>query len=88
MKIKTIEKLEEKINTDFSWRKKELIDIKTLVEDNTNSIDKNLLIRAGISLLCAHWEGFVRYAANMYVIYVGYKNIKNKDLKENFDKLQ
>lgn len=84
MKIRTIEKLEEKISSDFSWRQKELIDIKTLVADEANNISKDLLIRAGIALLCAHWEGFIRYAANMYVVYVGCKKIKNKDLNENF----
>ena len=84
MKIKTIEKLEEKLNVDLAWRRKELIDIKTLIEDDKNSIDKNMLIRSGIALLCAHWEGFIRYAANMYVVYIGDSKIQTKDLKENF----
>jgi len=84
MKIKTIEKLDTKLSIDLTWRKKELIDIKTLIEDESNNINKKMLVRAGISLLCAHWEGYIRYAANMYVVYIGDTNIKTKDLKENF----
>lgn len=84
MKIKTIEKLEEKLSTDLTWRKKELIDIKTLIEDTQSDIYDNIFIRSGIALLCAHWEGFIRYAANMYVVYICDQKIKNKDLKDNF----
>ncbi|WP_349398983.1 MAE_28990/MAE_18760 family HEPN-like nuclease, partial [Clostridium perfringens] len=65
-----IEKLQEKLEEDLSWRKKELINIKTLIEDETNNIDKNILIRSGIALLCAHWEGYIRYVANMYIVYI------------------
>lgn len=84
MKIKTIEKLEEKIESDLLWRRKELINIRTLIEDKQNNIDKNILIRSGIALLCAHWEGYVRFVANMYIVYIGDSNIKTRDLKENF----
>lgn len=84
MKIKTIEKLEEKLENDLIWRKKELINIRALIQDKQNNIDKNILIRAGIALLCAHWEGYIRSAANMYVVYIGDSNVKTKDLKENF----
>lgn len=84
MKIRTIEELEEKINDDFAWRRKELIDIKVLVNDENNTVNERLLIRVGIALLCAHWEGFIRYAANMYIVYISDQKIKNKQLKENF----
>ena len=84
MKIKSIEKLEEKLEEDLSWRKKELIDIKTLIKDETNNIDNNILIRSGIALLCAHWEGYIRYVANMYVVYICNCKITANELKENF----
>lgn len=84
MKIKSIEELEEKLEEDLSWRKKELIDIKTLIEDETNNIDNNILIRSGIALLCAHWEGYIRYVANMYVVYICDCKITANELKKNF----
>lgn len=84
MKIKTIEKLEEKLENELLWRKKELIDIKSLIEDNKNNIDKSILIRSGIALLCAHWEGYIRYVANMYIVYISNFNIKTKELRGNF----
>ena len=84
MKIKTIEKLEEMLESDLLWRRKELINIRLLIDDKQNNIDNDILIRSGIALLCAHWEGYVRFVANMYVVYVGDTNVKTKDLKENF----
>lgn len=84
MKIRTFEELQEKIDEELAWRKKELIDIKTLIEDKNNNFDKSILIRAGIALLSAHWEGFIRIVANYYVIYICHLNIKNYDLKSNF----
>lgn len=84
MKIKTIEKLEEKLESDLLWRRKELINIKILIEDKQNNIDKSILIRSGIALLCAHWEGYIRFVANMYIVYICDCNIRAKDVKENF----
>ncbi|MEC5423863.1 MAE_28990/MAE_18760 family HEPN-like nuclease [Virgibacillus sp. C22-A2] len=84
MKIKDIENLEERIDRDFSWRKKELLQLKMAIEKNNIALSKKTLVRSGIALLCAHWEGFIRSVANYYVVYVCGQKIKNKDLKENF----
>ena len=43
-----------------------------------------MFVRAGIALLCAHFEGFIRLAANFYVVYVSYKGINNKDVQNSF----
>lgn len=84
MKIKDLEKLEERIDKDLSWRKMELFQLKMAIENNNVALSKKTLVRSGIALLCAHWEGFIRSVANYYVVYICNQKIKNKELKENF----
>lgn len=82
VKIKDIEELEDYLIADLAWRKKELISLKILVEnDRVNEI---ILLRAAIALLCAHFEGFIKKAANGYVAYVSGQNIKYEELKDTF----
>lgn len=80
MKIKKLEKLQDLLDQDMAWRKKELIDIKLLIHSTENPV----LCRVGIALLSAHFEGFIKQAANYYVVYVASQNIKISDLHTNF----
>ena len=59
-----------------------MISIKLLIEKDTTN--EAILLRAGIALLCAHFEGFLKYASNRYVHFVAEKNITTKALKNNF----
>lgn len=80
MKIKKLEKLQDLLDKDMAWRKKELIYIKLLIHSTQNPT----LCRAGIALLSAHFEGFIKQAANYYVVYVASQNIKLSQLRTNF----
>jgi len=71
MKIKSIEKLQNVLDSDLVWRKKELIDLKLLIHSSDNPVFR----RAGFALISAHFEGFVKFSANMYMIYVSSQNI-------------
>jgi hypothetical protein len=83
MKIKTLEKLEDKIDSDFAWRKKELETIHIEMK-SSSLLKKKTLIRSGVTLLYAHWEGFIRNISNYYVIYICYQKVPIKYLKSNF----
>lgn len=83
MKIRNIEKLQDLIDKDLSWRKKELIDIKLLIHSNLNP----MLCRVGLALLSAHFEGFIKQAANYYVVYVSSQNIELSNLTTNFSSI-
>ncbi|MGE7795878.1 MAE_28990/MAE_18760 family HEPN-like nuclease [Lysinibacillus fusiformis] len=83
MKIKTLEKLEDTIDNDFAWRKKELETIRIELKSATG-LKKKTLIRSGVTLLYAHWEGFIRNISNYYLIYICFKKIPVKYLKTNF----
>lgn len=82
MKIKTIEKLEDLIDRDLAWRKKELLDLKRLI--SRKGSNKKLHTRAGIALLSAHFEGFIKYASNMYVVYVSNQGVPYRYIKNCF----
>lgn len=74
MKIRTIEELQNRLDDDFAWRRKEL----TVIYTNVSSSKQNQLntnIRIGVVMLYAHWEGFIKNAAELYLIYVSSKKL-------------
>lgn len=86
MKIKNTEELQDILDRDLSWRKKELIDIKRLVQNEKENND--IFIRAGIALLSAHFEGFIRSAANFYVLFVSCQKVPITQIKNSFISLK
>lgn len=86
IKIKTVEKLEELLMQDLAWRKKEMFSLKILVEKD--EVNEPILLRAGIALLCAHFEGFIKRASNCYIGYVAEQKKLYSELKENFTALK
>lgn len=86
IKIKTVEKLEELLMQDLAWRKKEMFSLKILVEKD--EANESILLRAGIALLCAHFEGFIKRASNCYIGYVAEQKKLYSELKENFAALK
>ena len=86
IKIKTVEKLEELLMQDLAWRKKEMFSLKILVDKD--EVNEPILLRAGIALLCAHFEGFIKRASNSYIGYVAEQKKTYGELKENFAALK
>lgn len=82
IKIKDVEKLEEILLGDLAWRKKEMLSLKLLIEND--KANETILLRAGIALLCAHFEGFIKKASNCYIGYVAEQGYKYKELKNSF----
>ena len=77
MSIRTAEQLSDKLSTDLDWRKKELSELKSLVEARNISPQRhNALMRSGICILYAHWEGFVKLASNSYLEYVAMQKLR------------
>lgn len=81
--LRTVDLLLEHLDQDMAWRIKEVHQFKTAVERaHGKNVDAH--IRAGISMLYAHWEGFVKGAANAYVNYVSHRANQNSELKPCF----
>lgn len=81
IKIKDIDDLLGSLDEDVKWRKKEIADMYATTKIE-NSPD--YLLRAGFVMLCAHFEGFIKFASNAYISYISSKKIKNVELKPSF----
>ncbi len=86
MKIRTINHLSDLLSAQLAWRKKELSDIKYLIETSgISETRKNVLLRSAITIIYAHWEGFIKAAGRYYLEYLAsQREIKNSELKSNF----
>lgn len=85
MSIRTVEQLSDTLSKDIAWRKKELSEVKALVEAKSVSDQRHkVLVRSGVCILYSHWEGFVKLAANSYIEYVREQKLTYKQLSSNF----
>lgn len=84
MKVRTLNELQDKLDSDISWQKKELVDYKLIIDANKNSTQLKPLVRGGIALGYAHWEGFVKSASSIYVVYVSTRKIEMQHIQINF----
>lgn len=82
--MRTVEDLIEAVSHDLVWRKKELTELKVLVDGNGGKVKQRVLIRAAIALLYAHWEGFVKKASGYYLKYVALQRANLDQLQTNF----
>lgn len=84
MKIRTPEQLSDKLSQELAWRKIELSSMKALIDLKPTSSRKNVLLRSGITMLYAHWEGFVKVAANSYLEFVAMQGLPYNQLSNTF----
>ncbi len=83
MKIKNINELQDLIDKDLSWRKKELTALKSNIQ-RARDFAKNTALRSGIALLYAHWEGSIKNISTYYLNFVSYQKVPYNELKRNF----
>jgi hypothetical protein len=83
MKIRTVGQLQTTLDGEIAWRVKEIADLK-LAAKKTDGLSERTLIRAGVALLYAHWEGFVKSAATTYINFVDNQGKTYGDLQTCF----
>ena len=83
MRIKTLQELNEHLDTELAWRKKELTTLMFLI-NGLRSHQKEPVLRAMVCMLYAHWEGFVKFAATSYVSFVDTRRFSYDQLAANF----
>ncbi|SET78262.1 MAE_28990/MAE_18760 family HEPN-like nuclease [Thalassotalea agarivorans] len=86
MKIRSASELEDLLDKDLAWRKREFTTIKFLIADARNH-EKIVLIRAGVALMYSHWEGHVKKASQGYLAYLNSQAHNYCDMKDNFTQL-
>jgi MAE_28990/MAE_18760-like HEPN len=84
MKIRTTEQLVDKVAAEISWRRKELTDLRYVVQSSAiNRTRREAMTRAAVALLYAHWEGFVKAVAEAYLEFVAMQRCKHSELARN-----
>lgn len=68
-KLVTAEQCLFAIQADSAWRKKEISSIKQRIARSDGEA-RAIMMRAGILILYAHWEGFVKYSAKTYIAHI------------------
>lgn len=85
MKIRSLDDLNKILSDQLTWRKKELSELKYLVEASSiPKHKKNYLYRSAITMIYAHWEGFLKLAGRYYLEFIYFQRLKNSELANNF----
>jgi hypothetical protein len=85
MSIRRLEELNDQLSSELAWRKKELSVIKSLIDTGSFSTSKKTaLLRSGVTILYAHWEGFIKQAASIYLEFVSMQRLPYDKLSANF----
>jgi len=79
MKAATPSEFLDFLDEEFAWRRKELTLLRGLAQSATG-LEKNAHLRAGLAMLYAHWEGFVRASSEGFLEYVGRRRLKHTEL--------
>lgn len=83
MAIRNVVQLSEALDSQLSWRRRELLNIKSAALSARDFLRPHLF-RSGYLVAYAHWEGFVKFASHAYLEYVSRQNLRYAQLKGNF----
>lgn len=84
MKIRSKSELFDYLDNDISWRKKEIINIANTIKNDRHEHTRYIFLRAGILLVYAHWEGFIKNASIAYITYIQHLGHDINNLSINF----
>ena len=70
------------LDDEYQWRRRELFLFKSKIPTEPSSLQKAYL-RAGIAMLYAHIEGFVKNTSTFYLQFISYKYLKHNELKSH-----
>ena len=85
MKLQSLESLVDALDGDIAWRRKEMTSMLGMLQSaEEDPLKEGTLIRASTDLLYAHWEGFIKYAAESYLNFVSFQRLKNSELSLPF----
>jgi hypothetical protein len=82
VKIRTLTQLQEALDNEMAWRIREISAFKLAAKGK--AVDQKTFVRAGVALLYAHWEGFIKAASEYYLSYVDNQGHRYRDLKTCF----
>ncbi len=83
MTLRTFEELTNHLRTDLAWRRKEFVVLETLVKTSADA-KQQAVLRGAVAALYAHWEGFVKTAADAYIDFVRTRGLSIGELAPCF----
>ncbi|MBS8266421.1 hypothetical protein DYI25_18520 [Mesobacillus boroniphilus] len=83
MSTEHLERLQDKLDKNLAWRKRELTTLKSNIDVSEGTV-LNTFIRVGITILYSHWEGFIKTGAREYLNYLNFQEIECQDMTDNF----
>ena len=81
-KIRTLTQLQTALDAEMSWRIKEISNFKVAIKAQSPS--SRTFVRAGIALVYAHWEGFIKASSEGYINFVDNQGHLYKELRTCF----
>lgn len=81
-KVRTLSEMQTALDQEMAWRIKEIGVFK--VGAGKNGPKRKPYVRAGVALLYAHWEGFIKNSSEIYLSYVESRALPYRDLKSCF----
>jgi MAE_28990/MAE_18760-like HEPN len=81
-KIHTVTQLQEALDAEMGWRIKEISAFK--LASKTEEGGRRVFVRAGVALVYAHWEGFIKAASEAYLDFVDNQGHMYRELKSCF----
>ncbi|PTX41569.1 hypothetical protein IQ03_04952 [Gemmobacter caeni] len=82
VKVRTLNELQSALDKEMAWRIKEIGVFR--VGARSSGTQRKPFIRAGVALLYAHWEGFIKNSSEIYLSYVESRALPYRDLKSCF----
>jgi hypothetical protein len=83
MKYRTASQLIDSLDAELSWRQREIIVLREIAS-SARDIKRDALVRSYIPILYAHWEGFVKIAAEAFCLFLSSRNLTYLDIKDSF----
>lgn len=75
--------LSDQLTADRTWRIKEISDLKATTM-RADKISQKVLLRALVTICYAHWEGYVRLAAQRFLEYIAVRKLQLCELDRQF----
>ncbi len=81
---RTLSQFSDNLDAELDWRRQELLVLKNAIPAQESNPKQKSFIRAGITMLYAHWEGFVKNTATHYLNYVALRGLSVQELHPAF----
>jgi hypothetical protein len=81
-KVRTLTQLQTALDSEMGWRIFEISAFR--LASKGAGTQQRALVRGGVAMVYAHWEGFIKTSSELYLNYVNNQGLRYCDLKNCF----